>query len=110
MTKLTDKEFKAYLSEVHRKISEVLDITKEKDINYGHQFVIELCQAKLTLNIYNGKKGLTYVFSGDSALESKVRELLGESRNSSAGGGYSAKLSDVAGGSASASAHRQSRR
>ena len=68
MTKLTDKEFKAYLSEVHRKISEVLDITKEKDINYGHQFVIELCQAKLTLNIYNGKKGLTYVFSGDSAL------------------------------------------
>ncbi len=102
MTKLTDKEFKAYLSEVHRKISEVLDITKEKDINYGHQFVIELCQAKLTLNIYNGKKGLTYVFSGDSALESKVRELLGESRNSSAGGGYSAKLSDVAGDAASA--------
>ena len=80
MTKLTDKEFKAYLSEVHRKISEVLDITKEKDINYGHQFVVELCQAKLTLNIYNGKKGLTYVFSGDSALEKKVRELLGEAK------------------------------
>ena len=78
MTKLTDKEFKCYLADVHDKISEVLDITKEKDINYGHQFVVELCQAKLTLNIYNGKKGLTYVFSGDSALEAKVRELLGE--------------------------------
>ena len=83
MTKLTDKEFKAYLSEAHRKISAVLDITKEKDINYGHQLVVELCQAKLTLNIYNGKKGLTYVFSGDSALEKKVRELLGEGKPSS---------------------------
>ncbi|MCI7675280.1 MAG: ribonuclease HIII [Phascolarctobacterium sp.] len=82
MTKLTDKEFKAYLSEAHRKISAVLDITKEKDINYGHQLVVELCQAKLTLNIYNGKKGLTYVFSGDSALEKKVRELLGEGKPS----------------------------
>ena len=83
MTKLTDKEFKAYLSEAHRKISAVLDITKEKDINYGHQLVVELCQAKLTLNIYNGKKGLTYVFSGDSALEKKVRELLGEGKPTS---------------------------
>ena len=85
MTKLTDKEFKSYLMSVNHKISEVLDITKEKDINYGHQFVVELCQAKLTLNIYNGKKGLTYVFTGDSALEKKVRELLGEDKQSSGG-------------------------
>ena len=83
MGKLTDKEFNDYLIKVHGIISEFLDITKEKDINYGHQFVIELAQAKLTLNIYNGKKGLTYVFSGDSALEKKVRELLGEGKPSS---------------------------
>ena len=83
MGKLTDKEFNDYLTKVHAIISEFLDITKEKDINYGHQFVVELAQAKLTLNIYNGKKGLTYVFSGDSALEGKVRELLGEGKPSS---------------------------
>ena len=83
MGKLTDKEFNDYLTKVHGIISEFLDITKEKDINYGHQFVIELAQAKLTLNIYNGKKGLTYAFSGDSALEKKVRELLGEGKPSS---------------------------
>ena len=83
MGKLTDKEFNDYLIKVHGIISEFLDITKEKDINYGHQFVIELAQAKLTLNIYNGKKGLTYVFSGDSALEKKVRELLGEGKPTS---------------------------
>ncbi|MGM9569529.1 MAG: ribonuclease HIII [Phascolarctobacterium sp.] len=90
MTKLTDKEFKSYLSNVHSKISNVLDITKEKDINYGHQFVVEIAQAKLTLNIYNGKKGLSYVFSGDSALEKKVRELLGETGQSATGTGGSA--------------------
>ena len=83
MGKLTDKEFNDYLTKVHGIISEFLDITKEKNINYGHQCVIELAQAKLTLNIYNGKKGLTYVFSGDSALEKKVRELLGEGKPTS---------------------------
>lgn len=94
MTKLTDTEFKRYLQAVHNNISAVLDITKEKDINYGHQFVVELCQAKLTLNIYNGKKGLSYVFSGDSALEGKVRELLGECKqNSRSEGDYAS--SDV---------------
>ncbi|MGM9583498.1 MAG: ribonuclease HIII, partial [Phascolarctobacterium sp.] len=82
MEKLTDKEFKEYLANVHAKISDFLDITKEKSINYGYQFVVELAQAKLTLNIYNGKKGLSYVFSGDSALEKKVRELLGEGKRS----------------------------
>lgn len=78
MMKLSHKEFNNYLASVRAKISSVLDITQEKDINYGHQFVMEITQAKLTLNIYNGKKGLSYVFTGDSALEKKVRELLGE--------------------------------
>ena len=85
MSNLNDRDFEAYLQEVREKISLVLDITKEKDINYGHQLVVEIAQAKLTLNIYNGKKGLTYVFSGDSALEKKVRELLGETKQSAAG-------------------------
>ena len=104
MTKLTDTEFKRYLQAVHNNISAVLDITKEKDINYGHQFVVELCQAKLTLNIYNGKKGLSYVFSGDSALEGKVRELLGECKQSSRSEGDFAssavRVDDAAGVSA----------
>ena len=104
MTKLTDTEFKRYLQAVHNNISAVLDITKEKDINYGHQFVVELCQAKLTLNIYNGKKGLSYVFSGDSALEGKVRELLGECKQSSRSEGdfasHDVRVDDAAGASA----------
>ena len=104
MTKLTDTEFKRYLQAVHNNINAVLDITKEKDINYGHQFVVELCQAKLTLNIYNGKKGLSYVFSGDSALEGKVRELLGECKQRSRSEGDFAssdvRVDDAAGASA----------
>lgn len=77
MTKLTDSAFAQYLDGIRNNITQVLDIVSEKNINYGHQFVMQLAQAKLILNIYNGKKGLTYVFSGDSALEAKVRELVG---------------------------------
>ena len=104
MNKLTDSEFDKHLEDVRKNVSKVLDITREKDINYGHQFVVELCQAKLTLNIYNGKKGLTYVFSGDSALEKKVRELLGEGRQGTAGVGGSADCGDVAASAAGAEA------
>ena len=89
MSKLTDSEFDKHLEDVRKNVSKVLDITREKDINYGHQFVVELAQAKLTLNVYNGKKGLNYVFSGDSALEQKVRELLGESKQRAASVGGS---------------------
>ena len=104
MSKLNDSEFKKYLEDVRKNISKFLDITKEKSINYGHQFVVELAQAKLTLNIYNGKKGLSYVFSGDSALEGKVRELLGECKQSSRSEGdfasYDVRVDDAAGASA----------
>ena len=104
MSKLNDSEFKKYLEDVRKNISKVLDITKEKSINYGHQFVVELAQAKLTLNIYNGKKGLSYVFSGDSALEGKVRELLGECKQSSRSEGdyasHDVRVDDAAGASA----------
>jgi len=80
MTKLTDSAFAQYLDSIRNNITQVLDIVSEKKINYGHQFVMQIAQAKLTLNIYNGKKGLTYVFTGDSALENKVRELLADQK------------------------------
>lgn len=55
-----------------------MPISKEKAINYGYQLVMEQHSSKLTLNIYNGKKGLNLVYAGDSLLEARVRSLLGE--------------------------------
>lgn len=76
MSKLTEKDFAAYLVAAKEKIQSCLDITREKPINYGYQLVTEFCGAKATVNIYNGKKGLTLVYSGDSALQQKLQALL----------------------------------
>lgn len=76
MAKLTDEQFTAYLSEAKTKLAAELPITAEKKINYGYQYTVKLAEAKLTLNIYNGKKGLNVVYSGDSALAERAAALL----------------------------------
>ena len=76
MAKLTDEQFSAYLAEAKEKLSAELPITAEKKINYGYQYTVKLAEAKLTLNIYNGKKGLNIVYSGDSALAERAAALL----------------------------------
>ncbi|WP_298000093.1 ribonuclease HIII [uncultured Phascolarctobacterium sp.] len=76
MAKLTDEQFGAYLAEAKAKLSAELPITAEKKINYGYQYTVKLAEAKLTLNIYNGKKGLNIVYSGDSALAERAAALL----------------------------------
>jgi ribonuclease HIII len=76
MKKLTDTAFKQHIAKVSSLLGEALPLKQEKEINYGHQYVMQLADAKLTLNMYNGKKGLSYVFSGDSALEGRAREAL----------------------------------
>lgn len=76
MAKLTDEQFSAYLAEAKEKLSAELPIAAEKNINYGYQYTVKLAEAKLTLNIYNGKKGLNVVYSGDSALAERAAALL----------------------------------
>ena len=76
MAKLTDEQFSAYLAEAKAKLSAELPIAAEKKINYGYQYTMKLAEAKLTLNIYNGKKGLNVVYSGDSALAERAAALL----------------------------------
>ena len=76
MAKLTDEQFSAYLAVAKEKLSAELPIAAEKKINYGYQYTVKLAEAKLTLNIYNGKKGLNIVYSGDSALAERAAALL----------------------------------
>lgn len=76
MKKLSDADFAAYLKAAREKIEGCLDIAWAKPINFGYQLVTEFCGAKATVNIYNGKKGLTLVYSGDSALQQKLQALL----------------------------------
>lgn len=79
---LSDKDFNLYLDNARSQIEGVLTICQEKKINFGYQFQIIEGDRKVTLNIYNGKKGLNLVYSGDSSLEANVRVALGEKTQS----------------------------
>lgn len=73
MAKLRNADFAAYIAAAKEKISAYFELTKEKPINFGYQLVLEFCGAKATVNIYNGKKGLTLVYGGDSVLQQKLK-------------------------------------
>ena len=76
MPKLTDTAFTEYLEDARLKIGAVAEDIKEKPINYGYQFSVHRSTAKATVNVYNGKKGLNLVYTGDSALAQYVQEAL----------------------------------
>ena len=73
---ISDKEFELYLANARSQIEGVLSVFQEKKINYGHQFQIVEGNRKLTLNIYNGKKGLNLVYAGDEGLKAKISAAL----------------------------------
>lgn len=76
MGKLTEAAFAAYLKNMKGKLAASLPVTREKPINYGHQLVIEKSSRKLNINVYNGKKGLSIVYSGDSTLKEQAVAIL----------------------------------
>lgn len=77
MKQLTEKAFVAYIEQAKETIRrEGLSLVKEKPINYGYQLVAQFCDAKLTLSLYNGKKGLTHVYAGDSVLKERIAAAL----------------------------------
>ena len=84
MKQLTPKAFADYLAEAAEKIrQDGFSIVKDKPINYGQQIAVQFCEAKASVNIYNGKKGLTHVYNGDSALKQRLLLLADPSRPAS---------------------------
>ena len=73
---LAVQEFTDYIDKVRLQLEQVADVADEKKINYGYQFVFKFVDAKATLNIYNGKKGLNLVWQGDSALQQRLQKIL----------------------------------
>lgn len=59
-------DFVQYLAELRSKLSEVAEVSAEKDIAYGHQFTMLKGDEKVTLTAYNGKKGRKLVWGGSS--------------------------------------------
>lgn len=70
-------DFSAYLAELRDKLNSVAPVSAEKDINYGHQFMVVRGSEKAVLTAYDGKKGRRLVWGGAetelrSALQSAV--------------------------------------
>ena len=53
-----------YLAEIRARTSALASISEEKDINYGHQFTFQGEEEKVSLAVYNGKKGRRLVWRG----------------------------------------------
>lgn len=65
---MSDPVFTAYLADLRAKLNEIdgFSIAGEKDVNYGHQFILAHGSDKLHLTVYNGKKGRRLVWTGSS--------------------------------------------
>ena len=69
-------EFEEYINHLEESLC-TLGNVQTKSINYGVQIVLTAAGEKTTLNVYNGKKGISLVWGGeDSELRDKAIELV----------------------------------
>lgn len=61
-------DFQKYLANLEVNLNNLAELQVSKDIQYGHMFQYRRGQDKVTLNVYNGKKGLRLVWQGNNAL------------------------------------------
>ncbi len=57
-------DFINYLAELRTRMGALASIVEEKDINYGHQFTLQREGERVSLAVYNGKKGRRLVWRG----------------------------------------------
>ena len=87
-------EFEEYINRLEESLC-TLGNVQTKSINYGVQIVLTAAGKKVTLNVYNGKKGISLVWGGeDSELRDQAIELVHQIQL------YNIKGSNAAGGSA----------
>ena len=69
-------DFEEYVNSIEETLCSLGNV-QTKDINYGVQIILTDTGKKVTLNIYNGKKGICLVWGGgDSELQSRAIDLV----------------------------------
>ena len=69
-------DFEEYVNTIEETLCPLGNV-QTKDINYGVQIILTDTAKKVTLNIYNGKKGIRLVWGGgDSELQTRAMELV----------------------------------
>ena len=69
-------DFEEYVNSIEETLCSLGNV-QTKDINYGVQIILTDAGKKVTLNIYNGKKGIRLVWGGgDSELQTRAIDLV----------------------------------
>ena len=69
-------DFEEYVNSIEETLCSLGNV-QTKDINYGVQIILTDTGKKVTLNIYNGKKGIRLVWGGgDSELQTRAIDLV----------------------------------
>lgn len=69
-------DFEKYLEQLENNLSELATLEASKEINYGHQFQYKRGADKVTLCVYNGKKGLRLVWQGNNTLRAELEAYM----------------------------------
>lgn len=73
---MNGSDFQDYLAATAAALKKRFPELTEKDINYGHQFIVNTDTGKVTLTVYNGKKGRKLVWSGNAGLKEELQSIL----------------------------------
>jgi len=69
-------DFKQYLTNLEQNLKNLAVQEASKDIQYGHMFQYKRGDEKVTLNVYNGKKGLRLVWQGNNSLRQEMESFV----------------------------------
>lgn len=69
-------DFEKYLDNLEQNLNSLASQEESKAIQYGHMFKYKRGEEKVTLNVYNGKKGLRLVWQGDNALRNELETFV----------------------------------
>lgn len=74
-------DFAKYIEQLELNLNALADLEVSKPINYGHQLQYKRGQDKVTLCVYNGKKGLRLVWQGNNALREELELFVAAMEN-----------------------------
>lgn len=69
-------DFSKYLENLQLNLGNLADLESSKEIQYGHSFKYRRGDEKVTLNVYNGKKGIRLVWQGENKLRKELENFV----------------------------------
>lgn len=65
-------DFSKYLDNLQLNLCNLAELESSKPIQYGHSFKYRRGDEKVTVNVYNGKKGIKIVWQGNNGLKEEM--------------------------------------